>query len=176
MENLTYNKSMSNHCINCGLCCKLIPVDTGKQCLLRDGSQPLDEDFLKMINFINLETALNINKEYVESIRRVYPQATFYSCKFLTEDNFCSNPNKHKYCISYPSFPLVILHENCGYVGEIFIKSEEIKQKVRKYKEEIIYYEAMIASDCKDKNVYIKILDSLSRFIDKYRKFGADDW
>ena len=77
MENLTYNKSMGNHCINCGLCCKLIPVDTGKQCLLRDGSQPLDEDFLKMINFINLETALNINKDYVESIRRVYPQATF---------------------------------------------------------------------------------------------------
>ena len=61
-------------------------------------------------------------------------------------------------------------------MGEIFIKSEEIKQKVRKYKEEIIYYEAMIASDCKDKNVYIKILDSLNRFIEKYRQFGADDW
>ena len=52
---------------------------------------------------------------------------------------------------------------------------EEIKQKVRKYKEEIVYYEAMIASGCKEEKAYLKIIDSLRRFIDKYAIYGSHD-
>ena len=54
----------------------------------------------------------------------------------------------------YSSNPLVDVPEGCCYSGEIFLKREEIKQKVRKFKEEIIYYEALIASGDKESKSY----------------------
>lgn len=167
---------MGNYCNNCGKCCKLIPVDASKRVLLRDDIQSLENDFLSSLIPISMEEANSIDSIYVENIKSIYPQALFYSCNWLSEDLHCTNPNKPDICVKYPSFPLVILPEDCGYYGEIFAKSEEIKQKIRKYKEEIVYYESIINTGTKEKKVYRKIVDSLNRFIEKYSKYGSYDW
>ena len=76
----------------------------------------------------------------------------------------------------YSSNPLVVVPEECCRAGEIFLKREELKQKVRKYKEEIIHYEALINSGDKESDSYKKIIKSLQRSIDKYSACGSHDW
>ena len=94
-------------------------------------------------------------------------------CDYQTEDDFCSKSKDYKN-VSEDTF--VFIPEDCDHYGTIFLKLEEVKQKVRKYKEEIIHYEAIIASGSKEEKVYKKIIDSLNKFIDKYKTFGADNW
>lgn len=95
------------------------------------------------------------------------------TCKYLTENGNCSlfrevNNISGDSCIFIP--------EDCEHYGVLFLKLEEVKQKVRKYKEEIVYYESMIASGCKEEKVYKKIIDSLNNFIKKYEQYGANSW
>lgn len=167
---------MNNLCKHCGICCKLIPIDPEKNVILRDGIQNLDEDFKTQLVKLSIEEAKIINKNYVENIQELFPNANFFSCKHLSIDNLCTSFEKHELCKRYPETPIAIIPEDCGYYGEIFIKLEEVKQKVRKYKEEIIYYEALINSGCKEEKVYYKIIDSLNKFIEKYIPFGAENW
>ena len=94
-------------------------------------------------------------------------------CIYLTEDGICS---KSKNSENISCDKNILIPENCEHYGRLFLKLEEIKQKVRKYKEEIIYYEAMIASGCKEEKIYKKIIDSLNKFIEKYNTFGAKNW
>lgn len=95
------------------------------------------------------------------------------NCAYLTEGNICS---KYKDSENISGEPDIFIPEACPHYGSIFLKLEEIKQKVRKYKEEIVYYESMIASGCKEEKVYKKIINSLNKFIQKYKDFGADSW
>ena len=167
---------MDNFCDRCFECCKIIPVDFNRQAFLRDGLQHIDEDFLNMLSPLTIDEAQNINENYVTSVQNIFPDAEFFKCNCLDESGFCTNDNKHNYCLKYPSHPLAFIPDECEFYGELFIKSEELKQKVRKYKEEIIYYESMIASGCKDEKIYQKIIHSLQRFIDKYIPFGSEEW
>lgn len=79
-------------------------------------------------------------------------------------------------CEIYSINPLVDLPEECCCSGEIFLRREALKQKIRKYKEEIIHYEALISSGYKDKNSYIKAIKNLQKFIEKYSVVGSDNW
>lgn len=167
---------MTNFCNHCGTCCKLIPANIEKQLLYRDGIQTLDEDFISLLEPLTLEEACNINESYVNKVHSLFSEANFYKCKNLSQDNLCISLDKHDFCKTFPCDALALIPDECGYYGEIFIKHEELKQKVRKYKEEIIYYESMIASGCKEEKVYLKIIDSLNKFIEKYIPFGANDW
>jgi hypothetical protein len=167
---------MDNFCDRCFECCKIIPVDFNRQAFLRNGLQPIDEDFMSMLSALSTEEAQNINENYVTMVQNIFPEAEFFKCSYLNEENICTNEDRQEFCKSFPSHPLAIIPDECEYYGELFIKSEELKQKVRKYKEEIIYYEAMIASGCKDEKNYQKIIHSLQRFIDKYIPFGSEEW
>ena len=93
------------------------------------------------------------------------------NCNYLTKENLCAKSNNN-----ISGEPYVFIPENCEYYGTLFLKLEEIKQKVRKYKEEIIYYESMLSVGCKDEKVYRKIIASLESFIKKYQDYGAFDW
>ena len=167
---------MEELCNRCGMCCKLIPIDIDKQLLLRDGLQEINPTFMDSLIPMSLEDARLVNEYYVENVQNIFPNATFFRCLHLADDNLCTTFEKDESCKIYPSHPLTVIPEDCGYYGEFFIKSEEVKQKVRKYKEEIVYYEAMIASGCKEEKVYLKIIDSLNRFIEKYAPYGSHDW
>ena len=94
-------------------------------------------------------------------------------CKYLTETGFCSKTENAQ---NISGEEHIFIPDNCEYYGILFLKLEEIKQKVRKYKEEIIYYEALIASGTKEEKIYLKIIDSLNKFIEKYIPYGANNW
>ena len=167
---------MNDFCNRCGICCRLIPIDIEGYAILRNGVSFLDEEFFESLIAMDLEEARNINEIYVEKVLNSFPQATFYRCKFISPANLCTKLEIPPACQDYPSHPFACIPDECGYYGEIFIKAEEIKQKIRKYKEEIVYYEAMIASGCKEEKVYLKIITSLNRFIEKYAPYGSEDW
>ena len=167
---------MTEFCSKCGICCRLIPIDDETNMLLRDGIQEPDQGFLDSLSLLTLDEARNINEFYVEKVQNIFPNIKFYSCKFISDDNLCTNPEKPIACKNYPSHPLAIIPEDCGYDGEIFIKNEQLKQKIRKLKEEIIYYEALITSGDKNKHSYANIIENHKKFIEKYSKFGAWDW
>lgn len=167
---------MSGLCKKCGLCCRLIPVDVENQKLLRDGIQPLDEDFADQL--IPVENALIENKIYVQEILDIYPQADFFSCKYLVDCNICSKLEKPEICSNFPSKPFAFIHDDCGYIGDQFLKIELQKQKIRKIKEEIIHYETLIetSNNKKDIESYTKIIHVHQRYIDKYARWGSWDW
>lgn len=143
-----------DYCKKCGKCCKNIAVDFEKMVMFRDGIQPLSNAFADIL----------VKKEKRGNV-------TICSCKFL-ENNLCTSLNKPVECISYPSSPFAFLPEDCGYEGDIFLKLEHIKQKIRKLKEEILHYETLLTED---KSVQ-KIIDRHNAFIAKYKAYGSDDW
>jgi hypothetical protein len=156
-----YNINMSEiTCNQCGECCKRILVDFDQKILFRDGIEPLDENFSKML--IPIEKKENI---------------TFCYCKFLQE-NLCTNTCKPDICQKFPSSPFAFLPENCAYYGEIFLKNESIKQKIRKMKEEILHYEALISKTTSKSETkqYQKIINSHKIFISRFKPYGSDNW
>lgn len=167
---------MNSLCNHCGICCKLIPIDLEQKILIRDNIQNLDEKFLELLSPLQLDDAKLIDKNYVNNILSIFPNVKFFYCKLLSKDNLCTSIDKHEFCKTFPSDAMAIIPDECGYYGEIFIKNEEVKQKIRKYKEEIIYYKSMINSGCKEEKVYTKIIESLERFIIKYQQFGSNNW
>ena len=150
-----YNIVMEeNYCNKCGACCQNIAVDFLNMVMFRDGIQPLTQEFVNMLEKVEIR----------ENI-------TLCRCKYL-KNNLCTNENKPQECVDYPKSPFAFLPENCGYEGEIFTKHEQIKQKIRKLKEEIVHYEAMLAQD---KSVQ-KIIDRHKAFINKYKMYGSETW
>lgn len=143
-----------NYCNKCGACCKYIAVDWKNKVVFRDGIQPLTDEFAQML--VQVEKRENV---------------TICSCKYL-KDNLCSNSNKPDECKDFPSSPFAFLPENCGYEGYIFIKLEKVKQKVRKLKEEILYYEAISKNDKSVK----RLIDQHKAAINKYKMYGSEDW
>ena len=89
---------MSGLCKKCGLCCRLIPVDVENQKLLRDGIQPLEKDFASQLLPVNYEQLQNDNEEYIKNVLKIYPQAEFYRCKYLVDDNLCTSLDKPEIC------------------------------------------------------------------------------
>ena len=161
---------MNNFCEYCGLCCKIIPVKDGQ--IIKDGICENAECFLSM----SRKEALSVNEKFVLDLENVFGKIKFCKCKYITDDNLCKRSHIPESCMNFPSTGLAIVPEECCYIGEVFLKREELKSKVRKYKEEIIHYEALIVSDRKNKTSYERTINNLKKFIDKYRIYGADNW
>jgi len=148
----------TDYCKKCGACCKNIKIDKDKQLLLWDKKIPLSKEFENMLKAIDTKHGI-------------------YKCIYL-KDNLCTNSNKPEICRNYPSFPFLELPENCGYEGQIFIAKENLKHKIRKLKEEIIHYTALIetTNNKSEKQQFSKIIASHEKFILKYKEFGSEDW
>ena len=149
-----------DYCKKCGNCCRKIKVDFAQRILYRDGIQTLTKDFESML--VPIYDNENI---------------TFCKCKYL-EENLCTNSNKPAECREFPSSSFAFLPEECGYIGYIFLKSEQIKSRIRKMKEEIIHYEMILKKEKNkfENNNLKKIIQSHKAKIEKYKAFGSDDW
>lgn len=149
-----------NLCNKCGKCCSRIAVDFAQKVVYRDGIEPLDNDFATML--------IPVDKR---------ERITFCTCKFL-KDNQCSNPLKPQSCQNFPQSAFAFLPEECGYEGIVFTKNEEIKQKIRKMKEDILDYSIKLElSQDKDEIRSLKrIIETNETFISKYNSYGAMDW
>ena len=62
--------------------------------------------------------------------------------------------------------------------GEVFLKNENFKQKIRRLKEEIVNYEAIISvsSEKQERESFEKIIKFHRKFINKYSAYGSQDW
>jgi len=161
---------MNNFCEYCGLCCKIIPEKDGV--VIRDGVCADTSFFVPLTR----EEALSVSEKFVLDLEKVFGRIKFCKCKYITNDNVCKNLQKPDKCKNFPLTELAIVPEECCYIGEVFLRREELKSKVRKYKEEIIHYESLINSGDRDKNSYKKIINNLQKFIDKYALYGSADW
>lgn len=166
---------MNIFCNGCGMCCKLIPIKKGENILVRDGFQIIDEEFQSFLIKYEPEQAKDVNKEYTERILDLFPDVEFYKCSYFA-DNKCTINRKPSLCRDFPYSPLAIVPEECACLGEVFIKNEELKRRIRKIKEEILDYETLISTGDKDSTSYRKIIDNLNRFVTKYKDFGSDNW
>lgn len=147
-------------CNKCGQCCKRIPVDFGRKIMYRDGIQPLGDIF----------------EEYLQPIE-TRDNITFCACKYLADD-LCTNPDKPEICKVFPYSPLAFLPDGCGFEGEIFLKKENLLQKIRKLKEEILDYkvQADVTRDKSEKRQLQRLIQSHQAFINKYKAYGSLDW
>ena len=149
----------NNYCNHCGKCCSSIAVDFTQGIMFRDGIQKIDTDFFSLLEPFSKKDNI-----------------MFCKCKFL-KNNLCTNDKKPEICINYPSSPFAFLPDNCGFYGEIFQKKEEIMQKIRKLKEEILHYETLLPLASKEeKREYTVIIEKHKKFISKYKPYGSENW
>ena len=145
-------------CKKCGACCRNIKADINAKILYWDGKIELTESFASML----------IPNEHADNM---------YACKYL-KNNLCTNEQKPDICKQYPLSPFVNLPDECDYTGEIFMKREKVKQKIRRLKEEIIHYEALISrtKDKKEQNQLRKIINQHKKQIEKFNEYGSQNW
>ena len=81
-------------------------------------------------------------------------------------------------CKQCPSTPWSIVPPNCGFEGWLFWQREEIKQKIRKSKEELLELKILRMKTI-DKEVLKKIdavEHKIQKSIDFYKKYGSENW
>ena len=76
-----------------------------------------------------------------------------------------------------PTSPWDEMPENCGFNGWLFQKKEEIKQKIRKLKEELILLEIAIKTLSGDPLSRAKTrIDEIKNIIKIYDHYGSKNW
>lgn len=100
------------------------------------------------------------------------------NCKYLSEDNLCSvYANRPELCKSFPSSPWEKIPDGCGYEGWLFQKREEIKQQIRKKKEDLLILENELKSaNCEQVAKLNENIEKTNKFIENYIEFGSKDW
>ena len=177
-------------CKMCGKCCRT--VTTTRTCdELRDLANKGDKgatDFLELFEpyesiahakEVDLDTVENIIKMLSSDGRQDIDKLTFYHCRYLQPDNLCAIYEERKdLCKHFPSSPWAIVPPKCGFEGWLFTKREEVKQKVRKEKEELVELELLRnrTTDSASLGKIELVIQKINRNIDMYAKYGSKDW
>lgn len=192
MDNFEKNyllKRPQELCRMCGKCCKVATTDTPYteiKKMAEEGDQGA-LDFLDTFEpFANIEEARKVAPDVVNNIIEKYEEdnkstenITFYTCKHLREDNLCGRYDDRKtLCRHFPASPWAIVPPGCGFEGWLFLKREEIKQKIRKVKEELIELQ-LLKTKVKDDATLKKISaveENMYKSINTYKKYGSENW
>lgn len=177
-------------CKMCGKCCRVVTTSTPYsklQQLAASGDEGA-RDFLSIfLPYDSIEAAKAVHSDVVENIINLLSQdnnyneaeTTFYYCKYLQDDNLCSNyENRPTLCRHCPSSPWVIVPPGCGFEGWLFAKREEDKQKVRRAKEELLELKLLRKRTTNQESLdkISAVEQKLQRNIDLYKKYGSDNW
>lgn len=177
-------------CHMCGKCCRVVTTSLSyaelKQ-MEQDGNKGA-VDFLSLfVPYDSIESARNVDAGVVDNIiNRLKSdgsfdekEITFYGCKYLQDNNLCSRyETRLDLCKHCPSTPWSIVPPGCGFEGWLFWQREEIKQKIRKSKEELLELK-LLRMRTKDENTLQKINiveHKIQRGIDFYKKYGSENW
>lgn len=177
-------------CHMCGKCCRVVTTSLSyaelKQ-MEQDGDKG-SVDFLSLfVPYDSIESARNVDAGVVDNIiNRLKSdgsfdekEITFYGCKYLQDNNLCSRyETRLDLCKHCPSTPWSIVPPGCGFEGWLFWQREEIKQKIRKSKEELLELK-LLRMRTKDENTLQKINiveHKIQRGIDFYKKYGSENW
>ena len=177
-------------CHMCGKCCRVVTTSLSyaelKQ-MEEDGDKGA-VDFLSLfVPYDSIESARNVDAGVVDNIiNRLKSdgsfdekEITFYGCKYLQDNNLCSRyETRLDLCKHCPSTPWSIVPPGCGFEGWLFWQREEVKQKIRKSKEELLELK-LLRMRTKDENTLQKINiveHKIQRGIDFYKKYGSENW
>lgn len=177
-------------CNMCGKCCRVVTTST-PYAQLKSMAESGDKgatDFLSLFEpYPSIEAARNVDADVVDNIiNRLKNDGkfdenniTFYGCRFLQDNNLCSRyETRLDLCKHCPSTPWSIVPPNCGFEGWLFWQREEIKQKIRKSKEELLELKILRMKTI-DKEVLKKIdavEHKIQKSIDFYKKYGSENW
>ena len=177
-------------CHMCGKCCRVVTTSLS-YAELKQMEQDGDKgavDFLSLfVPYDSIESARNVDAGVVDNIiNRLKSdgsfdekEITFYGCKYLQDNNLCSRyETRLDLCKHCPSTPWSIVPPGCGFEGWLFWQREEIKQKIRKSKEELLELK-LLRMRTKDENTLQKINiveHKIQRGIDFYKKYGSENW
>lgn len=177
-------------CHMCGKCCRVVTTSIS-YAELKQMEQDGDKgavDFLSLfVPYDSIESARNVDAGVVDNIiNRLKSdgsfdenEITFYGCKYLQDNNLCSRyETRLDLCKHCPSTPWSIVPPGCGFEGWLFWQREEIKQKIRKSKEELLELK-LLRMRTKDENTLQKIdivEHKIQRGIDFYKKYGSENW
>lgn len=177
-------------CHMCGKCCRVVTTSLS-YAELKQMEQDGDKgavDFLSLfVPYDSIESARNVDAGVVDNIiNRLKSdgsfdekEITFYGCKYLQDNNLCSRyETRLDLCKHCPSTPWSIVPPGCGFEGWLFWQREEVKQKIRKSKEELLELK-LLRMRTKDENTLQKINiveHKIQRGIDFYKKYGSENW
>ena len=177
-------------CHMCGKCCRVVTTSLS-YAELKQMEQDGDKgavDFLSLfVPYDSIESARNVDAGVVDNIiNRLKSdgsfdekEITFYGCKYLQDNNLCSRyETRLDLCKHCHSTPWSIVPPGCGFEGWLFWQREEIKQKIRKSKEELLELK-LLRMRTKDENTLQKINiveHKIQRGIDFYKKYGSENW
>lgn len=178
-------------CKMCGKCCRVVTTSIPYEKLklmVKQGDKGA-ADFLSIfVPYSSIEKAREVDASIVDNIINSLKQdgefnedekMTFYYCKYLQDDNMCSNYEKRpELCRYFPSTPWAIVPPQCGFEGWLFLKREEEKCKVRHAKEELLELKLLRKRTTNEETLKkIAIVEQkIQRNIDLYKKYGSDNW
>ena len=184
------DKRPQSLCKMCGKCCRVVTTSTPYE-KLKEMAENGDEgaiDFLSVfVPYESIEAAKAVDEGVVNNIINMLSmdgqykedETTFYYCKYLRDDNMCSNyENRLTLCKHFPSTPWAIVPPGCGFEGWLFMKREEDKQKVRLAKEELLELKLLRKRTTNEETLKkISIVEQkLQKNIDYYKKYGSENW
>ena len=183
------NQRPQSLCKMCGKCCRFVTIPQTYEEVKELASKGHEGaiDFLKLFEpYQSIEEARKIDAAAVDNVIRLHKldgkyneNLKFYHCRFIRDDNLCGNyENRPTLCNHFPSTPWAIVPPECGFEGWLFWRREEIKQQIRKEKEELIELE-LLKQKTRDEKTIEKIAlveQKLQRNIDMYKKYGSENW
>ena len=193
MDNYERNylsKRPQSLCKMCGKCCRVATTSLSYETMkvmAKNGDQGAI-DFLELfVPYESIEAARKVDSDTVDNIIKHLLEdgnykdnsLTFYYCKYIRDDNLCSNyENRKTLCKHFPSSPWAIVPPGCGFEGWLFLKREEDKQKIRKSKEDLLELQ-LLKCKTKDFSTLQKISaveEKILKNIEMYKKYGAENW
>lgn len=175
-------------CRMCGRCCRLSTTSKTYSELLElvEAGEQSAIDFLDIFEPIKtIEEAKKIDKAIVENIIHQLENEnlptdnlTFYTCKYIGEDNKCSKYLERKeLCKVFPK-PWAVAPPNCGFEGWQFVKRETHKQKVRLLKEELLDMETQFkkAKSNTQRKKIERVIQKIKETLELYAQRGPIDW
>lgn len=177
-------------CKMCGKCCRVVTtsIPYRKLKLMAHDGDKGAVDFLSLfVPYKSIEEARLVDASVVDNIvdrlledgNYNEKDVTFYYCKYLQDDNLCSNyENRPALCRHCPSTPWAIVPPGCGFNGWLFWKREEDKQKVRKAKEELLELQLLRKRTTNEETLkkISTVEQKIQRNIDMYKKYGSQNW
>lgn len=177
-------------CHMCGRCCRVVTTQKPYKDLKRlaELGDVMACEFLKIFEpYPSIEAARKVDRELVDNIIERLSldgnfneeNTTFYSCKYLLEDNLCSiYEERPVLCRHCPSTPWSIVPPGCGFEGWLFLERERAKEKIRRSKEELL--ELKLLKKRKVDEAILKRIEAvehkINTSIELYKKYGSYDW
>ena len=177
-------------CNMCGKCCRVVTTSIPYKGLLEMSAKGDKgaKDFLSLfVPYESIEAARKVDAEVVDNIiNRLIDdgnyredEITFSGCKYLQDNNLCSRyENRLDLCRHCPSSPWSIVPPGCGFEGWLFWQREEIKQKIRRSKEELLELN-LLRMRTKDEETLKRISSvehKITKNIEAYKKYGSENW